>query len=177
MTENRTVDPQLEAMKNKCYCTQRFQVIDMEPEVEIVVDKTHQVYPKLVPQDSLYEGPQLNTSFSCLLPVEKPWGKYWDLYRTKDTVIKKLVVFEGHRFSYQYHNERDEIWMITSGVGQLWLNNEIQTVGPGFSVFIKRGDKHRLANAGSGDLVFFEIQYGNCSEEDIVRLVDDYART
>lgn len=131
-----------------------------------------------VPTDNSYQNPPLNTTFSsCLSPVEKPWGRYWDIYRSPTTVVKKLVIFKGHRFSYQYHNERDETWMITEGQGQLWLNDEIKVVEPGVNIFIKRGDKHRLANMGDSDLVFFEIQYGNCSEEDIVRLVDDYART
>lgn len=131
----------------------------------------------MIPKDSSYESPQLNIPFSPAIPIVRPWGQYWDLHRTQDTVVKRLVIYEGHRFSYQYHNDRDEVWMITYGKGQLWLNDTVKVVEPGFSVFIKRGDKHRLANIGEGDLVFFEIQYGNCSEEDIVRLADDYART
>lgn len=178
MTENRAGDPQWEAMQNKCYFTERFQAINMEPEVEIVVDKTNQVYSKSVPEDCSYESPQFSIPlFLCLSPVVKPWGQYWDLHRSQNTVLKRLVIYSGHRFSYQYHNNRTEFWSVEYGKGLLTLNGVAIPVGPGFSIKIDKYDKHRLANIGDTDLVFYEIQSGECSEEDIVRLSDDYART
>lgn len=108
--------------------------------------------------------------------VITPWGEYFDYYRSETTVVKRLLIRPGQRFSYQYHNYRDEFWSIESGEGLLTLNNEVFKVGPRFSVKINKLDKHRLGNIGETDLVFFEIQSGKCSEEDIVRLSDDYGR-
>lgn len=104
------------------------------------------------------------------------WGYYIDMHRSDNTVVKEICINPGHRFSYQYHSEREEFWAIHSGIGQLTLNGEVFTVKPGSSIDINKYDKHRLANIGDEPLIFFEIQSGKCSEEDIVRLSDDYGR-
>lgn len=131
----------------------------------------------MIPEDSSWESPQFSIpSFPCLSPVVKFWGQYWDLHRSQNTVLKRLVIYPGHRFSYQYHNKRTEFWSVEYGTGLLTLNGVAIPVGPGFSIKIDKYDKHRLANIGETDLVFYEIQSGECSEEDIVRISDDYAR-
>ena len=46
------------------------------------------------------------------------------------------------------------------------------------STFIPAGNKHRLSNPGSDDLVIVEVQTGSYLEEDdIVRFDDRYGRT
>jgi mannose-6-phosphate isomerase len=49
--------------------------------------------------------------------------------------------------------------------------------GPGESVDVPQGAKHRLANEGSQELVIVEVQHGAYTgEDDIERLEDDYDR-
>ena len=52
---------------------------------------------------------------------------------------------------------------------------EIKKAEKGGEFYIPIGIKH-TAKAGSGDLVFLEISLGNFSEEDEVRLEDNYGR-
>ena len=50
-------------------------------------------------------------------------------------------------------------------------------VGPGESIDIALGTKHRVENRGDEVLVFIEVQYGTYfGEDDIVRYEDDYGR-
>ena len=83
--------------------------------------------------------------------VKKPWGTYEVLLDEPNYKVKRIVVHPYERFSLQYHKHREEHWVI--------LPKEL----------------HR-ATAGSNGLVFIETQTGDCREEDIVRLEDDYGR-
>lgn len=108
--------------------------------------------------------------------VSTPWGYYIDYHRSENTVVKEICINPGCRFSYQYHNRREEFWAIHQGTGQLCLDSEVRTVRPGDCVRVHKYAKHRLANIGEEPLIFFEIQSGICDEEDIVRISDDYGR-
>jgi mannose-6-phosphate isomerase len=57
------------------------------------------------------------------------------------------------------------------------IGDETFVAGPGESVDVPIGAKHRLANEGTEELVIVEIQHGAYTgEDDIVRLDDDYGR-
>ena len=107
--------------------------------------------------------------------VDKPWGWYKDLERTPHLVIKRIYVKPFSRFSLQKHFKRDEFWYIISGYGKLTLNSTQKTVGPGDTYKIAKEDIHRL-EAYSDGITFVEVQSGECFEDDIVRLEDDYNR-
>ena len=107
--------------------------------------------------------------------VQKPWGWYTDLERDYNLVIKKLYINPLSRFSLQKHFKRDEFWYIVSGTGTITIDNLIQKVGPGDSFRIGRGSVHRL-ESDAEVLTFVEVQRGECAEDDIVRLEDDYNR-
>ena len=49
-------------------------------------------------------------------------------------------------------------------------------VKAGSTVNILPKEIHRITNNGSKHLVIYEMQYGQCSEDDIERLEDDYGR-
>ena len=83
--------------------------------------------------------------------VKKPWGTYEVLLDEPNYKVKRIVVHPYERFSLQYHKHREEHWVI--------LPTEL----------------HR-ATAGPNGLVFIETQTGDCREEDIIRLEDDYGR-
>lgn len=108
--------------------------------------------------------------------INKPWGHYTDYYRSKDIVCKQIVIEPGQSISYQYHSKRSEFWYIKSGQGLFVINGRGCTVHSGFTFVVECGMKHRIKNTGTEDLVIYEMQYGECSEDDIVRIEDQYGR-
>ena len=63
------------------------------------------------------------------------------------------------------------------GVATCTIDDETFVAGPGHSVDVPLGAKHRLANQGPEELVIVEVQHGAYTgEDDICRLEDDYDR-
>jgi mannose-6-phosphate isomerase-like protein (cupin superfamily) len=108
--------------------------------------------------------------------VDKPWGCYIDYFRSSQVVFKKLVVLPKQRLSYQYHNNRSEFWYVEAGQGVLTLNDDKITLEEGSFVLIKREEKHMIECVSDEALVIYEMQCGECDEDDIVRLEDKYGR-
>ena len=108
--------------------------------------------------------------------VSKPWGQYTDIYRSPTVVFKRLDIKPGEEISYQYHNCRDECWYISSGLGLLILNGEDLLACAGDTFYIKKGVSHQIKNDGNLMLTIFEMQCGDCREDDIVRIEDKYDR-
>ena len=108
--------------------------------------------------------------------VNKPWGQYTDIYRSPSVVFKKIDISPGEEISYQYHNSRQEFWYISSGQGFMTVEGSGIDVRAGDCFHIKKGERHGIENSGNFQLTIFEIQCGDCREEDIVRLIDKYNR-
>jgi len=68
-----------------------------------------------------------------------------------------------------------EHWCIIEGSGTVQLNSYEEEVFPGKHFHIPINSRHRMT-AGDQGVLFIEVQYGECSEDDIVRLEDDYGR-
>ncbi len=107
--------------------------------------------------------------------VKKPWGTYEVLLDEPNYKVKRIVVHPYERFSLQYHNHREEHWVIVDGDGVVQVNEKEYPAFVRSHWVILPTEKHR-ATAGSNGLVFIETQTGDCYEEDIVRLEDDYGR-
>ena len=107
--------------------------------------------------------------------VDKPWGWYRDLERNFFRVIKTIHISPNKKFSLQKHFHRDEFWYILSGSGKITLDSEVKEVTKGEHFFIPRETIHRLEGGPDG-IDFLEVQEGECSEDDILRLEDDYGR-
>jgi len=111
-----------------------------------------------------------------LKKVEKPWGYYTDIFRSKEAVLKTIIVFAGQELSYQSHEGRDEFWFIEKGTGSLTIDGFVAKVLKDANFAIYRGSKHMIKNIGKEDLEIFEIQRGECDENDIIRYSDKYGR-
>lgn len=107
--------------------------------------------------------------------VEKPWGWYEDLERRDSYVVKKIYVNPNQRFSLQKHSKREEFWIILNGQGIINVDGYLSDVGEGDFFHIKKNQIHRLQSKDKG-ITFIEVQKGECQENDIVRLEDDYNR-
>lgn len=109
---------------------------------------------------------------------ERPWGAYTVLEDAADHKVKAITVRPGKRLSYQRHAKRAEHWFVVRGEGVVVLDGTEHPVGPGSTIDVGVGVAHRIANTGTADLLFVEVQHGSYfGEDDIVRLEDDFGRT
>ena len=109
---------------------------------------------------------------------ERPWGSYTVLSDADDHKVKEIAVLPGKRLSYQSHAKRSEHWFVVRGEGTVTLDGDDVAVGPGSVVDVAVGQAHRMANTGTEELLFVEVQHGTYfGEDDIVRLEDDFGRT
>lgn len=107
--------------------------------------------------------------------VDKPWGFYVDLERNPFRVIKRIKVSPNQKLSLQKHKNRSEFWFILSGFGRVTLGNHTFPAGHENHFHIPRNMIHRM-EAGPEGIMFLEVQSGDCREDDIIRLKDDYGR-
>ncbi len=107
----------------------------------------------------------------------RPWGYYVVLADEADHKVKRIVVNPGHRLSLQRHRRRSEHWYMVEGNATATIGKDEVPVGAGQSVDIPRLSWHRIANTGTVDVVFIEVQTGDyLGEDDIERVEDDYGR-
>lgn len=110
--------------------------------------------------------------------VEKPWGHELIWALTETYCGKVLFVKAGAALSLQFHNEKDEAWLIQSGraklelgdAGQRVLHEEV--VGAGAAFHYRPGTVHRVT--AIEDTTIIEVSTPQL--DDIVRLEDLYGR-
>jgi mannose-6-phosphate isomerase-like protein (cupin superfamily) len=136
---------------------------------------------------------------------QKPWGGYFrindehlhdfidaffpdhsELKESKEQLSPKiLVVMPQARLSWQYHHRRAEIWKVLFGPIRVMKNNSDEQTEPeefqtGELVELAQGERHRLIGAENWGVVaeIWKHTDNNApsSEEDIVRVQDDYGR-
>ena len=107
----------------------------------------------------------------------RPWGMYEVLLDVPECKVKRITVAPEQRLSYQYHYKRKETWTVVKGNLTIILDDEKLFRGPGQSVRIPLGSKHRAWNETDEVVQFIEVQTGTYfGEDDIVRIEDDYNR-
>ena len=105
----------------------------------------------------------------------RPWGTYEVLLDKPDHKVKEIYVKPNHRFSLQYHEHREEHWVIVEGIGTITQGEIESIIRPGEYAYIPKGSIHRL-HGGDEGITFIEVQRGICEEDDIIRIEDDYGR-
>ena len=109
--------------------------------------------------------------------VHRPWGTYTVLEEGPGFKLKRIVVKPGAALSMQMHRHRSEHWVVISGTAMVVNGERELSIQPNESTFIPVGNKHRLSNPGTSDLVIIEVQAGDyLGEDDIVRFDDVYGR-
>lgn len=107
----------------------------------------------------------------------RPWGDWAVLDAGPGFAVKRIRVVPGGVLSLQRHQHRAEQWTVVSGTARVTRNTETIELMAGESIGIGLGDIHRIANPGSTDMVFIEVQTGrDLREDDIERLEDSYGR-
>jgi mannose-6-phosphate isomerase len=109
--------------------------------------------------------------------VDKPWG--WELVwaEADDYVGKLLFVRAGECLSLQYHEVKDESWLVQEGRAKLELGEvggELETseVAPGDAFRFRPGTVHRVT--ALEDTLVVEVSTPQLG--DVVRLEDRYGR-
>ena len=108
---------------------------------------------------------------------KRPWGQYHKFHQEEGVWVKRVEVNPKSRLSLQKHQHRSEKWIIVAGQGIAIVDSQEIAVKPGVVVDIPLGAVHRIGNTGETHLVFIEVACGkHLTEEDIIRVQDDYSR-
>jgi mannose-6-phosphate isomerase len=109
--------------------------------------------------------------------VDKPWG--WELVwaETDAYVGKLLFIRAGESLSLQYHETKDESWLVREGRAKLELGDrdgelDSTEIAPGDTFRFRPGTVHRLS-ALEDTLV---VEVSTPELDDVVRLDDAYGR-
>lgn len=73
-----------------------------------------------------------------------------------DLVFRKRALHPGATIG-AHVNDKDEIYYVLSGRGELVLNGDPREVGPGDAILTRSGDSHALRQLGDDDLVVFIV--------------------
>jgi len=107
----------------------------------------------------------------------RPWGKYINLFRGKNFLIKEIFVKPKGILSLQKHFHRAEHWFITQGSPKITLNKKIFFKKTNETIYIPLGAVHRIENQNNRPVKLIEAQLGTILKEtDIVRYQDIYGR-
>lgn len=107
----------------------------------------------------------------------RPWGEWEILELGEGFARKRLMVLPKARLSLQLHHHRSETWTCLNGQAIAQIGTETRHLLKGSICHIPELTSHRLYNNSSKLLVIEELQHGlYLSEQDIVRLQDDYGR-
>jgi mannose-6-phosphate isomerase len=109
--------------------------------------------------------------------VEKPWG--WELVwaEAEEYAGKLLFVRAGESLSLQYHEQKDESWLVQEGrarleVGRVDGERETVEIAPGDAFRFRPGTVHRVT--AIEDTLVIEVSTPDLA--DVVRLEDAYGR-
>jgi mannose-6-phosphate isomerase len=109
--------------------------------------------------------------------VEKPWG--WELVwaEAEEYVGKLLFVRAGESLSLQYHERKDESWLVQEGrarleLGEVGGEREELEIGPGDAFRFRPRTVHRVT--ALEDTLVVEVSTPHLA--DVVRLDDSYGR-
>lgn len=143
-------------------------VIAASPDGILVSDKMAstqlKAYVDQIDQRPMYEERQWG-SYKVLNYMRHPTGKC--------SLTKHLIIRGGKNLSYQAHKNRDEIWTIVDGAGDLLIDGHIRNVRQGDVAYITKGMRHSIRAVT--DLHLIEVQIGDeLSEDDIQRFEWDW---
>lgn len=100
------------------------------------------------------------------LPVEQPGPHggegtttaypFFDDAQDFRVVFRKRALHKGASIGL-HTNDKDEIYYVLSGRGELTLEGKVSEVGPGDAILTRDGDSHGLRQLGDEDLVILVV--------------------
>jgi mannose-6-phosphate isomerase-like protein (cupin superfamily) len=111
-----------------------------------------------------------------ILEDHRPWGKFRRFPHGGVSSIKIITVNPGGVLSLQYHNGRDEFWIVLDEGLEMTAGDRVWRPSAGEEIWIPKGTKHRARGVGDEPARVMELWIGPSEESDIVRLEDAYNR-
>lgn len=152
-------------------------LIDLEEMMIIDSEDALLIAPKGSGQKIKHAVALLQQTSSPLLQTHRTVHRHWGTYTVLETAekykIKRLIVQPGKALSLQKHQRRSEHWVVVSGTATVTMGEKEFQVHPNESTYIPIGQKHRLANQGTTELVLIEAQVGDYTEEDDIIRFDN----
>lgn len=106
---------------------------------------------------------------------KRVWGVYYNLYADYGVKVKELIVEPNKGMSYQKHDKRSEVWLVSQGKCDIFHNQnnvdlEKKTLKKHEYFIVPVGTWHQITNPYKNVCKIIEIQYGaECKEDDISR--------
>lgn len=104
---------------------------------------------------------------------ERRWGTLETLHESDNngvlTLTRKIKIYEGMNSSYHYHEERDEIWTVLAGSGELILEGNKIPLEAGKAICIRKNQRHAIK--AFSDFEYIEMHVGkSIGNDDINRI-------
>lgn len=107
----------------------------------------------------------------------RPWGWFEILSKGSNFRVKRIYVKPGASLSLQSHKFRSEHWVVVKGEAKVTVNDKVEILKEGESVYVPSGAIHRLENTITIPIILIEVQTGSYfGEDDIIRYDDLYNR-
>ena len=106
---------------------------------------------------------------------ERPWGYFERFTFNETSTVKILTIKPGEHPSLQYHQKREEFWLVIKGNAIVKVGNKKTHAEEGNEFFIPKKAVH-CVEAVNDEAKILEISFGEFDEKDIVRLKDKYGR-
>ncbi len=106
----------------------------------------------------------------------RPWGNFRSYPHRAAGSLKIITVLPGRALSLQYHLRRSEFWVVLDRGLEMTLGERVWRPKRGEEIFIPCRTPHRLRCVGRRPGRVMELWIGRSSEEDIIRLQDDFGR-
>ncbi len=90
--------------------------------------------------------------------ADKSWGSFRVIDAEKDSLTIKVVIKPGDYMNYHSHDNRDEVWVVVSGMGRTVVDGMEQHISPGTVVTMKAGCRHTVF--ADTELRLVEVQIG-----------------
>ena len=123
-------------------------VISASPEGILVSDK----------EQSSYIKPYVDKFEQKIMFAEKSWGRYKVIDVEDKSLTIKVTLNAGHRMNYHSHKNRDEVWVVISGIGRTIVDGMEQRVKPGDVITMSAGCRHTII--ADTELKLIEVQLG-----------------
>lgn len=81
---------------------------------------------------------------------------FFEAAKDFDLVFRKRALHSGASIG-EHRNDKDEIYYVLGGRGELTLQGAKRAVGPGDAILTRSGDTHALRQTGAEDLVIFVV--------------------
>jgi mannose-6-phosphate isomerase-like protein (cupin superfamily) len=108
--------------------------------------------------------------------VTKPWGKVVTYALNQPSSVRVITVEPGQETSVHYHQMRDEMWVVLDAGLTVQIGNRTVEAQGGEEFMVSAETTHRISNRGERRGRVLEIAYGYTTEDDTMRLEDDYGR-